>query len=81
LLPIVVDQETHRDLFDLVEEIPHVELKIDVAAQTLTLPDGRAVPFAIDPFSKTCLLEGVDELGYLTARSDAIERYENQVNK
>jgi 3-isopropylmalate/(R)-2-methylmalate dehydratase small subunit len=77
LLPIVVDKETHRDLFDLVEEIPHVELKIDVAAQTLTLPDGRAVPFQLDPFSKTCLLEGVDELGYLAARSDAIAQFES----
>ncbi len=76
LLPIVVDKATHRDLFDLVAEIPQVELKIDVAAQTLTLPDGRAVPFALDAFSKTCLLEGVDELGYLMARDDAIETYE-----
>ena len=76
LLPIVVDKATHRDLFDLVAEIPDVELKIDVAAQTLTLPDGRAVSFQLDPFSKTCLLEGVDELGYLLARHDAIAKFE-----
>jgi 3-isopropylmalate/(R)-2-methylmalate dehydratase small subunit len=79
LLPIVVDPGTHRDLFDLVAEIPEVELKIDVAAQTLTLPDGRAVPFGLDAFSKTCLLEGVDELGYLLARQDAIGRYESHI--
>jgi len=78
LLPIVVDKETHRDLFDLVEEIPNVELKINVAAQMLTLPDGRAVPFALDSFSKTCLLEGVDELGYLMARNDKISQFEVQ---
>jgi len=77
LLPIVIDQATHRDLFDLVAEIPEVELKIDVAAQTLTLPDGRAVAFALDAFSKTCLLEGVDELGYLLARENAIAQYEH----
>lgn len=76
LLPIIVDKQTHHDLFDLVAEIPHVELKIDVAAQTLSLPDGRAVPFALDPFAKTCLLEGVDELGYLIARDDAISKFE-----
>jgi 3-isopropylmalate/(R)-2-methylmalate dehydratase small subunit len=76
LLPIVVDKATHRDLFDLVAEIPKVELKIDVAAQTLTLPDGRAVSFALDAFSKTCLLEGVDELGYLMAREEAISEFE-----
>ena len=76
LLPIVVDKATHRDLFDLIAEIPEVELKIDIAAQTLTLPDGRAVAFTLDAFSKTCLLEGVDELGYLLARQDAITQYE-----
>jgi 3-isopropylmalate/(R)-2-methylmalate dehydratase small subunit len=78
LLPIVVDQATHRDLFDLVAEIPEVELTVDVAAQTLTMPGGRVARFPLDPFSKTCLLEGVDELGYLLARQDAIARYENQ---
>ena len=76
LLPIVVDKTAHQDLFDLVEEIPQVELKIDVAAQTLTLPGGRTVHFPLDSFSKTCLLEGTDELGYLLAREDQIARYE-----
>jgi 3-isopropylmalate/(R)-2-methylmalate dehydratase small subunit len=76
LLPIVVDKQTHRDLFDLVAEIPSVELTIDVAAQTLTLPGSRAVSFPIDPFAKTCLLEGVDELGYLLSRQAAITNYE-----
>lgn len=80
LLPIVVDKATHRELFDLVEEIPNVEFQIDVAAQTLTLPGGRSVSFPLDPFPKTCLLEGVDELGYLMARQDAIARYENLVD-
>src|SRR5512142_311365 len=80
LLPIVVDKATHRELFDLVEEIPNVEFQIDVAAQTLTLPGGRSVSFPLDPFAKTCLLEGVDELGYLMARQDAIARYENLVD-
>jgi 3-isopropylmalate/(R)-2-methylmalate dehydratase small subunit len=81
LLPIVVDKETHRDLFDMVQEIPNVAIKVDVAAQTVTLPDGRAVPFAIDPFSRTCLLEGVDELGYLLARDAAIGEYEGRVDR
>lgn len=76
LLPIVVDKQTQRDLFDLVEEIPNVELTIDIAAQTLALPSGRMVNFPIDPFAKTCLVEGVDELGYLLARQGAIARYE-----
>ncbi|HEX7594619.1 MAG TPA: 3-isopropylmalate dehydratase small subunit [Anaerolineae bacterium] len=81
LLPIVVDKATHRDLFDLVAEIPEVELTVDVAAQTLMLPGGRAARFPLDPFSKMCLLEGVDELGYLLARQDAIVRYESHVDR
>jgi 3-isopropylmalate/(R)-2-methylmalate dehydratase small subunit len=76
LLPVVVDKPAHQDLFDLVAEIPEVELRIDVAAQTLTLPGGRTVHFPLDPFSKTCLLEGTDELGYLLARRDLIAQYE-----
>ena len=80
LLPIVVDPATHQELFDLVEEIPHVELTLDVAAQTLALPGGRTVGFPIDAFSKTCLLEGVDEMGYLLAREKEIARFEATAN-
>ena len=76
LLPLVVDATTHQDLFDLVEEIPNVELTVDLASQTLNLPDGRAVTFPIDPFSKVCLLNGVDELGYLLRHEDEIREYE-----
>lgn len=76
LLPIVVDKETHRDLFDLVEEIPNVELTVDLAAQTLNLPGGRAVKFPIDPFARVCLLEGVDELGYILKHADQITAFE-----
>jgi 3-isopropylmalate/(R)-2-methylmalate dehydratase small subunit len=47
-----------------------------VATQTLYLPGGRTAQFPVDPFSKTCLLEGVDDLGYLLARDNAIEQYE-----
>ena len=81
LLPIVVDKETHRDLFDLVAEIPNVEITIDVATQTISLPGGHTAKYPVDPFSKTCLLEGVDELGYLIARKDAITNYELQASK
>lgn len=76
LLPIVVDKETHRDLLDLVEEIPNVELTVDLAAQTLNLPGGRAVKFPIDPFARFCLLEGVDELGYILKHADQITAFE-----
>ncbi len=76
LLPVVVDEPTQRELFELLEEAPQADLTIDLSAQKLTLPGGKAVSFTIDPFSKTCLLKGVDELGYLMSFIDQIEAYE-----
>jgi len=76
LLPVVVDPETHRQLFSLVEEEPDTQITIDLASQTLTLPDGRRVTFPIDQFGKTCLLEGIDQLGYLLKREARIAAYE-----
>jgi 3-isopropylmalate/(R)-2-methylmalate dehydratase small subunit len=76
VLPIVVDTQTQRRLFDLVEESPQAELAIDLALQTLTLSNGYTVSFPIDGFSKTCLLQGVDELGYLQSFEKQIAAYE-----
>ncbi len=77
LLPIVVDEETHRQLISLAEEDPNTQVSIDLAAQTVTLPDGRKVEFPIDGFSKECLLQGVDQLGYLMNLEDGIAAYES----
>jgi 3-isopropylmalate/(R)-2-methylmalate dehydratase small subunit len=77
LLPIVVDAETHRTLFDLTEEASHAQVTVDLASQTVTLPGGQAVSFPIDPFSKTCLLNGVDELGYILGFEKQIAVYES----
>jgi 3-isopropylmalate/(R)-2-methylmalate dehydratase small subunit len=76
LLPIIVDAETLRMLFDLVEEVPTVVLKIDLASQTLSFQGGSAA-FPIDNFSKTCLLNGVDELGYIQGFEKQIAEYES----
>jgi len=78
LLPIIVDEETHQSLFDLAEEAPNAEITIDLEAQKATLPGGQEVPFPIDPFSKTCLLKGVDQLGYIMSFEDDIAAYEQQ---
>ena len=75
LLPIIVDEATHKMLFDLIEEIPKAELTVDLATQTLVLPNGT-VTFPIDPFNKTCLLNGVDELGYIMGFEKEIAAFE-----
>jgi 3-isopropylmalate/(R)-2-methylmalate dehydratase small subunit len=76
LLPIVVDAGTHQRLFGMVNDDPSVEVSVDLASQTLTLPDRDTVAFPIDPFSKKCLLDGVDELGYLLKFSARVAEYE-----
>ncbi|MGB0388912.1 MAG: 3-isopropylmalate dehydratase small subunit [Ardenticatenaceae bacterium] len=75
LLPVIVDQETHQQLLSLVEEEPETSVSVDLASQTLRLPDGRQVSFPIDAFSKGCMLEGVDQLGYLLGKRPAIEQF------
>jgi 3-isopropylmalate/(R)-2-methylmalate dehydratase small subunit len=74
LLPVVVPASVHATLISS----PGVVVKIDLASQTLTLPDGTAVEFPIDAFSKHCLLEGVDELGYILKQDAAIAAFETR---
>jgi 3-isopropylmalate/(R)-2-methylmalate dehydratase small subunit len=76
LVPIAVDKDTHFQLESLIEEDPNTEITINLADQTLILPDGRKVSFSIDNFSKTCILNGVDQLGYLQSHLAKIEAYE-----
>ncbi len=76
LLPIIVDEATHQSLFDLAEEAPSAQVTIDLASQTVTLPDGRKVTFPIDSFNKACLLNGVDELGYILGFEKEITAFE-----
>ena len=79
LIPIVVDEETHKMLFDLVEEVPTTELAVDLESQTLSFPHG-SVTFPIDPFNKACLLNGVDELGYIMGFEKEIAEFEAQLS-
>jgi 3-isopropylmalate/(R)-2-methylmalate dehydratase small subunit len=76
LLPVIVDEETHRQLISLSEEDPSIEVTVDLETQTLTLPDGRQVTFPVDNFSRYCLLNGVDQLGFLLGLDEHIIDYE-----
>lgn len=76
LLPIVVPREASKALFEAVEKDPAAMVTIDLAAQTLTLPNGTAVKFPIDDFAKHCMLDGVDELGFILQQEPAIAAYE-----
>jgi len=76
LLPIVVPPGVHAELFEAVAGDADAQVKIDLAAQTLTTPSGRRVEFPIDGFAKQCLLDGVDELGWILQRDAAIAAFE-----
>ncbi|HJS92334.1 MAG TPA: 3-isopropylmalate dehydratase small subunit [Steroidobacteraceae bacterium] len=74
LLPVIVDSTTHGWLL----EHPGAEISIDLESTTLTLPTGEAVRFPLEPFARYCLMNGVDELGFLLARGKEIDAYERR---
>lgn len=73
-LPIVIDQQPHAWLI----EHPGAEVNIDVGNSVLTLPDGTIVRYFIDDFARYCLLEGIDQLGFLLKHSADINAFEEQ---
>jgi 3-isopropylmalate/(R)-2-methylmalate dehydratase small subunit len=75
LLPVVVDEATHGWLV----ANPGAEVEIDLPRTSLRLPDGRTAGFPIEAFARYCLMNGVDELGYLLSQADAITAYERRV--
>lgn len=76
LLPVTLPEQQVALLWDLVEEQPEIAIQIDLARQTVTLPDGQQASFAIDPYRKYCLLHGVDDLGYLLSKESDIAAFE-----
>ncbi len=71
LVPVVVDAASHAAILAQ----PDATIAVDVETLRVTWPGGKTT-FAIEPFARQCLLEGVDELGYLLARADRIAAYE-----
>lgn len=76
LLPVQVDAETLNELFALASKDENATLTINLPEQIVLLPGGRKASFPIDSFSKTCLLQGIDQLGYLQKHVPEIEAYE-----
>lgn len=74
LITIVVDLETHEWLM----EHPATELIVDLENTEIILESGKTVSFPIDSFARYCLLNGVDQLGYILSHESEINAYENQ---
>jgi len=77
LLPIQVDNDTYYQLVSMCEEDPTTTVTVDLANQRLILPGGQSVGFPIEPFAKHCLLNGVDQMGFLIGEDDVIAAYES----
>ncbi len=78
LLPIVIPGDKHKALMAAVEANPESEVTVNLENQTVTLPDGSTVTFPIDEFAKYCMLQGVDELGYILQLESEIAAYESK---
>ena len=76
VLPIVVEAEKHRQLFDMAAADPEAELTVDLESQLVHLPGDEDLPFDVDPFARMMLLAGTDEMGYLLRKSDEIDAWE-----
>jgi 3-isopropylmalate/(R)-2-methylmalate dehydratase small subunit len=77
LLPVQLPPDVHAALLARVTAEPGAIVGVDLARQTVTLPGGGEAPFSIDPFSRECLLAGVDEIGWVLNQAAAIARFES----
>ena len=74
LVPVLVDQPTNEWLLTN----PGADITIDIATTTLAMPNGKTYQFPLEPFAKYCLMNGVDELGFLLRQNDEISAYERK---
>ncbi|MDR0441074.1 MAG: 3-isopropylmalate dehydratase small subunit [Candidatus Accumulibacter sp.] len=81
LLPIVLPPATVAGLLAAMEARPGSRVRVDLEAQTVTAPDGTTHSFSVDPFSKHCLLNGIDELDYTLSHLERIEEFEKQYDE
>ena len=76
LLPIVVDEDTHRQLFDQFAASPEAQVTVDLGTQLVHLPGDQDLAFEVDPFARQMLLEGKDEIGWVLDRGQRIDTWE-----
>ncbi|HYP98231.1 MAG TPA: 3-isopropylmalate dehydratase small subunit [Polyangiaceae bacterium] len=77
LLPVVVSQEVHQKLLAAQKADPKAQITVDLTQKKLTLPDGSTAEFPVDSFAQHCLLNGIDQLGYILGFDDKIKAYES----
>jgi 3-isopropylmalate/(R)-2-methylmalate dehydratase small subunit len=81
ILPIVLPQEDVDKLMDDAERGANAVITVDLENQTITGPDGGEIRFDVDPFSKHCLLNGLDDIGLTLEKSAAIDAFESRASQ
>jgi len=81
VLPIALPAEICAQLMDDARKGANARITIDLEKQTVTRPDGQAIRFEIDPFQKSCLLQGLDEIGLTLQKDKAISGFEDKRKK
>jgi 3-isopropylmalate/(R)-2-methylmalate dehydratase small subunit len=81
VLPVVLPADAVAALIAEAEADPGASIEVDLAAQTVTAADGTVHPFDIDPFTKHCLLEGVDELAFTLSHEEDIAAFERRIGR
>jgi 3-isopropylmalate/(R)-2-methylmalate dehydratase small subunit len=77
LLPVQVSDEFLKKIFDAVYDNPHAEVEVDLENQFIKISaTGEQEGFGIDPYKKTCLINGYDDIDYILSNKEAIEEYE-----
>ena len=81
LVPVVLPADYHAALASRVSADPAFAVEVDLRAEEVRAPGFAPQPFTVDPFARRCLLDGVDELGYLLARQQEIQDYETRTDR
>ncbi len=81
ILPVCLDESEYSIMQDTLQEIPDMMIHIDIAGEIIYLPTGEKISFSLDPFTKHCFINGMDDLQYLISRIEVINAYETGILK
>lgn len=81
MLPIILPKAAVDSLLAQLQANPGACVQIDLPAQTVTFPDGARHGFEIDPYSKHCLLQGIDEIAFTLEHANEIAAFENRYGR
>lgn len=80
LLPVKVSENYLKDLMNTITNQPETKIIVDVENQIISF-NNRTENFELDSYKKICLLNGYDDIDFLTSKKEAIQKFEQQTQK